>query len=182
MPPHAKATPHAAPGSALVLVPESEREVDRIAERCRRLVNKRAMLSAGAAVVPLPGFDLMVDVGVLTRMLQEINEAFGLTPAQIDALAPKKQFTVYKAINALGASAVGRLITRQVVAMVARSVLRRVATKATVRYVPLAGQALAAGISFAALKTLGDRHVADCVRVASTAIDITDAETEATRR
>lgn len=76
----------------------------------------------------------------------------------------------------------GRLITRQVVAMVASSVLRRVATKATVRYVPLAGQALAAGISFATLKTLGDRHVADCVRVASNAIDINDLDDRATRR
>lgn len=135
-------------------------------------MTKRAMLSAGAAVVPLPGFDLMVDIGVLTRMLHEINEAFGLTPAQIEALAPKKQFTVYKAINTLGASAAGRLITRGVVALVARSVLRRVAARTAVRYVPLAGQALAASISFAALKTLGDRHVADCVRVASDAIDI----------
>jgi uncharacterized protein (DUF697 family) len=153
-------------------LPASERDIHRIAERCRKLVTQRALLSAGATVVPLPGFDLAVDVGVLTRMLQEVNHEFGLTPQQIEALAPQRQFTVYKAINALGASAVGRLITREVVALVARSVARRLATKTALRYVPMAGQAIAASISFAALKTLGDRHVADCVRVASEVIDI----------
>jgi uncharacterized protein (DUF697 family) len=144
-------------------------DVPLIAERCRRLVTRRALLSAGASVVPLPGFDLMVDLGVLTRILHEVNAEFGLTPQQIEALSPARQYTVYKAINALGASAVGRLITREVVALFARSVARRLATKSVLRFVPLAGTALAASISFVALKTLGDRHVADCARVAASA-------------
>jgi len=127
------------------------------------------MVSAGASVVPLPGFDLMVDLGVLARMLQEVNAEFGLTPAQIDALAPKRKLTVYKAIQGLGASAVGRLVTREVVGLLARSVARRFVAKTALRFVPLAGTAVAAGISFAALKALGDRHVADCVRVATAA-------------
>ncbi len=40
------------------------------------------------------------------------------------------------------------------------------------RYVPLAGQAMAAGLSFAAIKALGDRHIDDCIRVATRAIDV----------
>lgn len=157
---------------AAPLLPDSANEIEAIAARCRRLVSQRAMLSAGAAVVPLPGLDLMVDVGVLTRLLREINEAFGLTPAQIEALSAKRQFTVYKAINTLGATAVGRLITREVVTLAAKSVLRRVAAKTALRYVPLAGQAMAAGLSFAAIKALGDRHIDDCIRVATRAIDV----------
>lgn len=153
-------------------LPDSAREIEAIAARCRQLVSQRAMLSAGAAVVPLPGLDLMVDVGVLTRLLREINEAFGLTPAQIEALSAKRQFTVYKAINTLGATAVGRLITREVVTLVAKSLVRRIAAKTVLRYVPLAGQAMAAGLSFAAIKTLGDRHIDDCIRVATRAIDV----------
>lgn len=148
-------------------LPHSAPDVHRIAERCRRLVTRRALLSAGACVVPLPGFDLMVDLGVLTRMLHEVNAEFGLTPQQIEALSPARRISVYKAIEALGASAVGRLITSQVVALLARSLARRLATKSALRHVPLAGTALAASISFVALKTLGDRHVADCVRVAT---------------
>jgi uncharacterized protein (DUF697 family) len=160
------------PKRATAKLPASQRDVQRIAERCRKLVTRRAMISAGASVVPLPGFDLMVDIGVLTRMLHEVNAEFGLTPQQIDALSPRQRLTVYKAINALGASAVGRLITREAVALLARSVARRLATKTVLRFVPLAGQAIAATISFAALKTLGDRHIEDCVRVASHATEI----------
>lgn len=157
---------------AAPVLPDSAREIEAIAQRCRQRVSQRAMLSAGAAVVPLPGLDLMVDVGVLTRLLREINEAFGLTPAQIEALSARRQFTVYKAINTLGATAVGRLITREVVTLAAKSVLRRVAAKTALRYVPLAGQAMAAGLSYAAIKTLGDRHIDDCVRVATQVVDI----------
>lgn len=157
---------------AAPVLPDNAQELQAIAARCRQIVSQRAMLSAGAAVVPLPGLDLMVDVGVLTRLLREINEAFGLTPAQIEALSAKRQFTVYKAINTLGATAVGRLITREVVTLAAKSVLRRVAAKTALRYVPLAGQAMAAGVSFAAIKALGDRHIDDCIRVASRAIDV----------
>jgi uncharacterized protein (DUF697 family) len=157
---------------ALPALPASQRDIAAIARRCRKLVMQRAMLSAGASVVPVPGLDLMVDVGVLTRMLQQINAEFGLTPAQIEALAPKKRLTVYKAVQALGASAVGRVVTREVVVLVARGVARRVALKATARYVPIAGQVLAASLSFVALKYLGERHIADCVKVAGDAIDI----------
>jgi uncharacterized protein (DUF697 family) len=169
--PHARrarrpAKPGRGPPPAL---PSRAQDIQHIVERCRRLVTRRALLSAGASVVPLPGFDLMVDLGVLIRILHEVNAEFGLTPQQIEALTPARQYTVYKAINTLGASAVGRLITREVVALFARSVARRLATKSVLRFVPLAGTALAASISFVALKTLGDRHVADCARVAASA-------------
>ena len=157
---------------ALPALPAAQRDIDRIARRCRKIVTQRAMLSAGAAIVPLPGLDLMVDVGVLMRMLQQINAEFGLTPAQIEALAPKKRLTVYKAAETLGATAVGRVVTREVVMLLAKGLARRVAAKTVVRYVPLAGQAVAASLSFLALKYLGEKHIEDCVRVASSAVDV----------
>lgn len=157
---------------ALPVLPAARRDIEQVARRCRKLVTQRAMLSAGAAVVPIPGFDLMVDIGVLMRLLQRINAEFGLTPMQIEALAPKKRLTVYKAAETLGASAVGRVVTRQLVSLLAKSVAKRLAAKTTARYVPIAGQALAASLSFLALKYLGERHIDDCVRVATQVIDI----------
>lgn len=160
------------PTAAPPRLPAHRRDLDEVARRCRKLVMQRALVSAGATVVPIPGFDLLVDVGVLVRMLERVNAEFGLTPAQIEALAPKKRLTVYKAAETLGATAVGRAITREIVALMMRSVARRFAAKATTRYVPLAGQALAASMSFLALKYLGDRHIDDCLKVAGAAIDV----------
>lgn len=154
------------------LLPEHHRDVQAIAHRCRRLVTQRAMVSATAAVVPVPGLDLMVDVGVLTRMLEEINQAFGLTPMQIELLERERRSSVYRAIRALDSSAVGRAVTREVLALAVKQVAQRVAVKSAARYVPLAGQAVAAGLSFAALKYLGERHIADCVAVANRVIDL----------
>ena len=41
-------------------------ELDRVRDDCKRLVTTRSMLSAGAAVVPIPGADLVADIGLLT--------------------------------------------------------------------------------------------------------------------
>ena len=154
------------------LLPRDAGQIQAIAAQCRQRVAQRALLSAGATVVPLPGFDLVADVAVLTRLLHEINEAFGLTPAQIEALSPGRRFTVYKAVQGAGTTAVGRLVSRELIALLLRGLARKIATKTVLRFVPFAGQALAAGISYGLLKMLGERHIADCVRVASAAIDV----------
>jgi uncharacterized protein (DUF697 family) len=151
---------------SLALVPVAARDIEAAAHRCRKAVMKRALISATAAVVPIPGIDLAVDVGVLMKMLQEINSEFGLTPEQIELLAPKRRLSAYKAIAAVGSSVVGRAITREALSLIVKSVAKRLATKTTVKFLPLAGQAIAATISFAAIKYIGDAHVDDCVAVA----------------
>lgn len=152
-------------------LPRARRDIEAAAHACRRQVTRRAWLSAGAAVVPVPGLDIAVDVGNVMRLLHEINEAFGLTPGQIEALAPKRRFSVYKIVSTMSGSAVGRVITRQIVVLVMKSIIKRLAAKQAARVVPFAGQALAAGMSFAAIKLIGDRHIADCVEVARLAAD-----------
>ena len=52
-------------------------------------------------------------------------------------------------------------MTREVVIKVLKTVGVRLSVKQAAKYVPFAGQAVAASLSFAALKTLGDRHVED---------------------
>lgn len=150
----------------LVLLPATKRDIDATARTCRKIVMRRALMSAGAAVVPVPGIDLAIDFGLLIRLLTEINEAFGLTPEQIEQLAPKRRLSVYRAVSTLGGTAVGRAVTRQLVSMLVKNVAQRMATKQAAKYVPLAGQAIAAGLSFTAIKVLGDRHIADCIAVA----------------
>lgn len=152
-------------------IPATRRDVDAVARRCRRIVTRRALVAAGAAVVPVPGVDVAVDLGMLVKMLNEINEAFGLTPAQIDALAERRRLTAYRAIAAIGSSYIGRILTRELALTLLKRVARRIATATAVKYVPLAGQALAAGISFAAIKYIGERHIEDCVAVADRVIE-----------
>lgn len=162
-------------GTALMLVPETRRDIDAVARRCRKLATRRALISAGASVVPIPGVDIAVDIGVLMSMIEEINAAFGLTPDQIERLAPKRKLFAYKAITAVGGALVGRVVTRELVIRLLQTIGVRLTAKQAARVVPIAGQVVAASISFAALKYLGERHIADCVKVADTLMDMTRA-------
>ena len=157
-----------------VLVPSTRRDIAQIASDCRKLVTRRALIAAGASVVPLPGVDVAVDITVLLKMIEQINQCFGLTPQQIEQLAPQRRLFAYKAAMGVGSALIGRIVTREVAIKVLKTVGVRLSVKQAAKYVPFAGQAVAASLSFAALKTLGDRHVEDCVRVAETLIDLRD--------
>lgn len=138
---------------------------EAIARRCRELVRRRARVSALAAAVPIPGLGLAVDLGVLIRLLDEINEAFGLTPQRIEALPARRRAAVYRAIAVLGSTAVGRVVTRELILAALRRAAGRWVAKSFLRYVPFAGQALAAGLSYAAVRWIGERHIEDCMAV-----------------
>jgi uncharacterized protein (DUF697 family) len=156
----------------LVVVPSTRRDIDAVARHCRKLATRRALISAGASVVPIPGVDVAVDISVLMSMIEDINSAFGLTPEQIDRLAPRRKAFAYKAVMAVGSALVGRVVTRELVIKVLKTVGVRLTAKQAARAVPFAGQVVAASLSFAALKYLGDRHIADCVQVADTLMDL----------
>jgi uncharacterized protein (DUF697 family) len=148
-------------------LPPTPDAIAEIAAACKRAVRRRALVSAAASVVPVPGLDLAVDVGLLLKMIDDINAAFGLTPAQIDRLAPHRKAVAYQAITMVGSALIGRVVTRELVLAVLTRIGVRMTASQVSRWVPIAGQALAATISYGALKLLGNRHIDDCVRVAS---------------
>jgi uncharacterized protein (DUF697 family) len=141
-------------------------DVEAVAARCRRLVTKRALLAAGVAMVPVPGLDWLTDIGVLVKLLPEINRAFGLSPEQIERLAPDRRLVVYKAISTGGGLLVGRLVTRELVLKVLTAVGVRLSTQQAAKFVPIAGQAVSAMLTFGALKYVCEQHIRQCQSVA----------------
>lgn len=144
----------------------AEAALEAAARRARRLLNKRALVAAAASAVPVPGLDWAVDAALLSRLLPQINAEFGLTPAQIDRLDPSQREQVQKAVALVGSVLIGKLITRDVVLKLTSAVGLRMTTKQAAKYVPLAGQALAATIGYATLRYLGEQHIRDCMEVA----------------
>ncbi|WP_427912218.1 hypothetical protein ACPWT1_16435 [Ramlibacter sp. MMS24-I3-19] len=132
---------------------------------CRRLLTRRALVGAAASAVPLPGLDWAVDAALLTRVLPEINARFGLTPEQLARLPELKRDEVQKAASVVGSVIIGRFVTRELVVQLARTIGVRMTAKQAAKYVPLAGQAVAAVMGFAALRYLGEEHIKDCVKV-----------------
>ncbi len=147
------------------LVPETPQQIDAVADHCRRLVTRRALVGAGVALVPIPGIDWVTDVAILVKLIPEINRAFGLTPEQVERLSPDRRVVVYKAISAGGSMLVGRLITRDVVMYTLRLVGVRLTTQQAAKFVPVAGQAVSALLTFSALKYVCEQHIRQCMDV-----------------
>lgn len=147
------------------LMPDTPRHIDEVADRCRRLVTKRALVGAGVAMVPLPGVDWLTDVALLLKLIPEINREFGLTPEQVERLSPDRRIVVYKAISAGGSLLIGRLVTRELVMTMLRVVGVRLTTQQAAKFVPLAGQAVSALLTFSALKYVCEQHIRQCMEV-----------------
>ena len=148
-----------------VLVPDTPAAIDAAARQCRRMVTKRALIGAGVALVPVPGIDWVTDIGILMKLIPDINRAFGLTPEQVERLAPDRRLVVYKAISAGGSLLLGRMVTREVVLQVLRLVGVRLTAQQAAKYVPVAGQAVSAVLTFSALKFVCEQHIRQCMAV-----------------
>ena len=133
--------------------------------RSRKMLNRRALVGAAASAVPVPGLDWAVDAALMSRLIPAINEEFGLTPHQIDALPDTKREQVQKALAMVGSVVVGKFVTRDLVIRMAQVVGKRLTVQQAAKYVPLAGQAVSAILGYTALRYLGEEHIKDCIRV-----------------
>ena len=138
-------------------------------KRSRKLLHKRALLAGVVSAVPVPGLDWAVDAAMLSKLIPEINKEFGLTPQQLDSLNPKKREQVQKAVTMVGSVLIGKLISRDLVIAAATKIGMRLTTKQLAKYVPFAGQIVAATVGYAAIRYLGEEHMKDCIRVAQKA-------------
>jgi uncharacterized protein (DUF697 family) len=145
---------------------QSRQELDRVRLDCRRMVTRRSLAAAGAAVVPLPGADIVADVGLLTDMLPRISRAFELDHDSVEKLDPDMAQRVFVVAAGLGNNVIGRLVTRKLVVALLRRMGVRVASASVAKYVPVIGSAVAASIGFGAMKLAGNAHVEDCYRTA----------------
>ena len=148
------------------VLPGKGSDVQAIAARCRKRVSQRALIAAGVAMVPLPGLDWVTDVGLLMRLLPQISAEFGLSPAQIERLAPDRRVVVYKAISAAGGMLAGKVVTQELVLRMIKLVGVRLSAQQAAKFVPLAGQAVSAALTYTALRYVCEQHIRQCMAVA----------------
>ncbi len=145
--------------------------LDTVRRECRKLVTKRSLMSAGAAVVPIPGADVVADIGLLANLLPSISTKFELNHDQVEKLDPTSIQQVFVIAASLGNNVIGRMVTRQMVVRLLKRFGVRLATASAAKYVPVLGSALAATISFGAMKLAGNAHIDDCYQTARALID-----------
>lgn len=154
-------------------------ELDRIRDDSKKLVTTRAMVSAGAAVVPIPGADIVADIGLLTKLLPEISKRFGLDHEQVQKLEPQLAQQAFVMASSLGNTMIGRMVTKRIVVALLRRMGARIAVGSMAKFIPFAGSAVAATISFGAMKLAGNAHIEDCYATAKTLAGLDTEDTAA---
>lgn len=149
------------------LVPSTTNEIDAVRRKCRRLVMRRAAISAGVAAVPIPGLDIATDIGMLTRLIDDINVAFGLTPAQINRLQPTLRLAAYEIVVGMGSVLAGKIVTRELAILLLKRTGMKFLVKYSAKIVPIAGQVVSAAIGFAAFRMIGYQHIDACAEIAA---------------
>ncbi|HDZ46575.1 MAG TPA: hypothetical protein ENI10_02105 [Halomonas sp.] len=150
---------------------ESFEELEAIRKSCHSMVTRSSSLSAGAAIIPIPGVDIGSDVAILMRLIPKINEKFGLSPEQIESLDTESKLFVMTAISNTGSKMAGKYITKKLIVALLSKMGVKVASKGVSKFVPFIGSAVAGGISFSAMKYMGSSHVEDCYQVAVTTLE-----------
>ena len=141
-------------------------DLEQIRAECLELTKKRAYYSAGAAVIPVPFMDVVIDVGILSQLIPEINARFGLAPDQISVYDPKTRQIHWQELRKRGVEFSGLVVARTAVKKSLNNVAAKVITKQVTKFIPLGGQLVAASLGYFVMKKIAEAHVEECYRAA----------------
>lgn len=140
--------------------------LETIREECLYLVKKRAYCSAGAAVVPVPFLDVVIDVGILSQLIPHVNARFGLAPEQISVYDPETKQVHWNELRKRGITFSGLVVARTAVKKSINNIAAKVITKQVTKFIPLGGQIVAASMGYMAMKKVAEAHVEECYKIA----------------
>ncbi len=139
--------------------------VDAMAADLKKRLSRKALWGSASSLIPLPLIDLAVDVALLSNMLTDIHQTFGLTPAQLDAMDTGKRHKTFAAIQWVGNRAIGQFVTTAVIKrLIAGAGIKLTAGQLT-KVVPIAGQIASAALNYGTLRHIVNTHIDDCVKV-----------------
>lgn len=140
--------------------------LEQIRAECLELVQKRAYVSAGVAVIPVPFLDVVVDVGILSQLIPEINARFGLAPEQISVFDLETKQIHWQELRKRGFEFSGLVVARTAVKNSIHNFASKMITKQVSKYIPLGGQLVAASLGYFIMKKVAETHVEDCYKLA----------------
>lgn len=142
-------------------------DLSTIRTQCRTLVSRRSLVSASAAVIPIPGVDMGADVAILMQLLPVINQKFGLTPDLITQLSPDTEKMVVLSGASMSMGLIGKVLTpERIMRLLLNAGAKRFATKSVAKFVPVIGSGISAGVSYYLLRKVGNAHIEECYQLA----------------
>lgn len=141
-------------------------DLEQVKQECLALVKNRAKYSAGVAVIPIPFFDVAVDAGMLTQLLPDISERFGLIEGRESAIDLESREIHWKELKDRTVDFAGLMATRGIVKKTIQGFGGRIAAKQVTKFIPLGGQLVAATMGYMIFKKIAVDHIEECYKLA----------------
>lgn len=145
---------------------DSNLNLEQVREECLALSKKRAYFSAGAAIVPLPFFDVMIDVSILSQLIPQISARFGLAPEHISVYDPATKQIHWQELRKRGIEFSGLVIARTAIKKSINNAAAKYITKQVTKFIPIGGQIIAASLGYLVMKKVAEAHINDCYQLA----------------
>ena len=110
--------------------------LEQIRDECLEQVKKRSYVSAGVAVIPVPFLDVVIDVGMLSLLIPEINARFGLAPDQISVYDPATKKIHWNELRKRGFEFSGLVVARTAVKASLNNMAAKIITKQVTKNAP----------------------------------------------
>ena len=141
-------------------------DLEQVKKECLAMVKRRARVSAGVAIVPVPFFDVAVDASMLTMLLPEISERFGLLKDRQGAIDLESREVHWKELKNRTVDFAGLMATRGIVKKTVQGFGGRIAAKQVTKFIPLGGQMVAATMGYMIFKKIATDHINECYNLA----------------
>ena len=141
-------------------------DLEQVKKECLAMVKRRARVSAGVAIVPVPFFDVAVDASMLTMLLPEISERFGLLKDRQGAVDLESRAVHWKELKNRTVDFAGLMATRGIVKKTVQGFGGRIAAKQVTKFIPLGGQLVAGTMGYMIFKKIATDHINECYNLA----------------
>ena len=105
----------------------------------------------------IPGADAAVDVGIVFKMFSDIRETFDLDSTKQDSYIDTFGPVAANVMNTVGKDQIIKMLSQ---------CASKVAGKSVVKYIPIVGQVVVAGIGYTMTHLAGEKYVDNCYNLA----------------
>ncbi|XP_051980561.1 interferon-inducible GTPase 5-like [Xyrauchen texanus] len=127
--------------------------IERKKKSLEKNISRVALLSAGAAAVPVPGLSVAVDVGLLVNETQKYKTAFGLDDESLQKISERSGKSIEFLTSVMKSVVCEGITAGSIILLLKQSSLYAAeeAVEEVLNFIPIIGSAVAAGLSFVAV-------------------------------
>ncbi len=125
--------------------------LEQIRDECQELIQKELTSLLVQQLYPFL-FDVVVDLGILSQLIPDINSRFGLAPEHVSVYDPKTKTIHWDELRKRGFQFSGFVVARTTVKKTFNGFFGKIVTKQVTKFVPLGGQLVAASLGYFMMK------------------------------